>query len=98
MFRLALALKMTVGELGQRMDSAEFTEWIAYTKYFEALPDAWRETSLLMTALVAPHIGRNRTPPKPDDFMPLEKPPQHESQDREALLKLRAALGLGGDE
>jgi hypothetical protein len=30
--------------------------------------------------------------------MPLEKPPQHESQDREALLKLRAALGLGGDE
>lgn len=96
MFRLALALKMPVRELAQRMDSAEFSEWIAYARYFEALPDSWRETGMLMTALVAPHIGRNRTPPKPDDFVPLEKPPQHESQDMEALLKLRAALGLGG--
>lgn len=96
MFRLALALRMTVRELSQRMDSAEFSEWIAYTRYFEALPDSWQETGMLMSALVAPHMGRNRTPLKPRDFVPLEKPPQHESQDREALLKLRAALGLTG--
>jgi hypothetical protein len=94
MFRLALALRMTVGELRQRMDSAEFSEWIAYTRWFEALPDSWRETGMLMTAMVAPHVGKNRKPPTPEDFVPLEKPPQHESQDVAALMELRRQLGV----
>lgn len=81
--------------LAAELSSAEFSELIAYTRYFEALPDSWRETGLLASALCAPHTPKHRTPLKPDDFIPLLDPPRHESQDMEALLKLRAALGLG---
>jgi hypothetical protein len=94
MFAVARDLRMTVRELGTRMDSAEFSEWIAYNRYYSALPDSWRETALIVTALLAPHGGKNQRRPKPEDFVPLEKPPQHESQDMSALLELRRQLGL----
>jgi hypothetical protein len=95
MFAVARDLRMTVGELSTRMDSAEFSEWIAYNRYYSALPDSWRETALIVTALLAPHIGKNQKRPKPEDFIPIEKPPQHESQDMAALLELRRQFGLG---
>lgn len=85
---------MTVRELSERMDSAEFSEWIAYNRYYSALPDSWRETALIVTALLAPHIGKNQKRPKPDDFIPTEPPPQHESQDIASLRELRRAFGL----
>jgi hypothetical protein len=97
MFAVARDLRMTVRELGTRMDSAEFSEWIAYNRYYSALPDSWRETALIVTALIAPHIGKNQKRPKPEDFNPIERPPQHESQDMAALLALRKALGLNDD-
>lgn len=93
MFALAREMRITVKELAQRMDSREFSEHIAYTRWFAALPDSWRQTGLLAAALLAPHIERGQRP-KPEDFIPIEKPPQHESQDLEALMKLRQALGL----
>jgi hypothetical protein len=52
---------------------------------------------LIVTALIAPHIGKNQKRPKPEDFNPIERPPQHESQDMAALLALRKALGLNDD-
>jgi hypothetical protein len=94
--RLALAFGIPAKKLAAEMDSAEFSEWIAFTRYYQALPDSWRETGNILSALCAPHTPRNRTPLKPEDFLPLDTPPQHESQDMEALLKLRASLGLGG--
>jgi hypothetical protein len=95
MFAVARDLRMTVRELGTRMDSAEFSEWIAYNRYYSALPDSWRETALIVTALLAPHIGKNQKRPKPEDFNPIEHPPQHESQDFSAIMELRKAFGLG---
>jgi hypothetical protein len=74
------------------MDSRELTEWIAYTRYFEALPDQWEQTGLVVASLLAPYAKEGRSP-KAKDFVPLATPPQHESQDREAILKLKAALG-----
>lgn len=87
---------MTVKELCRRMDSAELSEWIAYTTYYEALPDTWRETALLTTAMLAPHSPRGHMP-KAEDFVPLEKPPQHEEQVIDVLLELRRALGQTDD-
>lgn len=87
---------MTVKELCRRMDSAELSEWIAYTTYYEALPDPWRETALLTTAMLAPHSPRGKMP-KAEDFVPLEKPPQHEAQVVDVLLELRRALGQTDD-
>ena len=85
---------MTQGELCRRMTSAELSEHIAYTRWFAALPDSWRETGLLAAVLLAPHTEKGKRP-KPEDFVPVEKPPQHQSQDFAALLELRKALGMG---
>ena len=91
LFKLAGHLKMTVAELCSRMDSTEFAEWIAYTRYFEALPDSWRETGLLVSAVLAPYSPKGRAP-KADDFVPVEKPPQHADQIKRELDKLLAAM------
>jgi len=85
-------LHMTVRELCERMDSRELTEWIAYTRYFSALPDPWEQTGLVVSSLLAPYAKEGKVP-QVSDFVPTVKPPQHESQDLEALMKLKAALG-----
>ncbi len=85
---------MTQGELCRRMTSAELSEHIAYTRWFAALPDSWRETGLLAAVLLAPHTEKGKRP-KPEDFVPVDRPPQHESQDLANLLQLRKAFGLG---
>jgi len=74
------------------MDSQELTEWIAYTRYYSALPDPWEQTGLIVSSLLAPYAKEGQVP-KMADFVPTLTPPQHESQDHEALLKLKAALG-----
>jgi hypothetical protein len=91
LFRLAGHLKMTVAELGQRMDSRELSEWIAYTRHFEALPDPWRQTSLLTSAVLSPHCKQGRAP-KSDAFIPIEEPPQHPEQIRLEIEKLMRQL------
>ncbi len=76
------------------MTSAELSEHIAYTRWFSALPDSWRQNGLVVAALLAPHCEKGKRP-KPDDFVPVERPPQHESQDMASLMELRKAFGLG---
>ena len=84
---------MTARELCERMDSRELTEWMAMTRYFRALPDEWEQTGLIVSSILAPY-SKDKTP-KPSDFMPLDRPPNHAEQDIAALLKLREALGDG---
>ena len=75
------------------MDSKELSEWVAYTRHFEAIPDAWRETGLIVSALLAPYAKKG-SPPKPEDFVPLETPPQHEEQLHDSLIELQRRLGV----
>lgn len=93
-FALAGHLGMTVGELMRSMSSREFTEWKAYTRYYKALEDSWAETGLITSAILAPHSPRGKAP-KAEDFIPIEKPPQHQAQARDVVLDLKKALGLG---
>ena len=72
------------------MSSRELSEWIAYTRHFEALPDSWRETGLLASAALAPYCPRGKAP-QAEDFVPLEKPPQHPDQILAELRKLTGA-------
>ena len=88
---------MTQGELCSRMTSQELSEHIAYSRWFAALPDSWRQMGLLAAAILAPHCEKGKRP-DPEDFIPIEQPPQHESQDLEALMELRRAFGLGDIE
>jgi hypothetical protein len=87
MFRLAGHLKKTVAEI-ERMSAVEFAEWLAYTRYFEALPDSWRETGLIASAVLAPYSAKGKAP-LADDFVPLEKPPQHQDQMLEQIKTLQ---------
>lgn len=82
---------MTVAELSMRMDSTELTEWIAYTRYYEAIPDSWAETGLIASAVLAPYAAKGRAP-QASDFNPIVKPPQHPDQMKAELEKLLGAL------
>ena len=45
LFRLAGHLGMTVRELGERMDSRELTEWMAFERYYHGtIGDEWWQT------------------------------------------------------
>jgi hypothetical protein len=85
---------MTVRELGERMDSRELSEWIAYTRHFEAIPDPWRQTAKAVCATLAPHCRRGAML-KEEDFVPIEPPPQHPEQMRLEVERLRQMLGGG---
>lgn len=87
MFRLAGHLGMTVRELCRRMDSQELTEWVAFTRYFHALPDPWQQTGLLTSAVLAPYSEKGKAP-KASDFNPIEIPPQTTEQMMTELKKL----------
>jgi hypothetical protein len=84
---------MTVGELERRMDSKELSEWVAYTRHFEAIPDSWRETGLIVSAMLAPYSRKGQSP-RPEDFIPIESPPQHPEQMRDAIDELNRRLGV----
>lgn len=79
---------MTVRELGQRMDVAEYRQWLALHRYVNPLGGEWRQTARLIAATLAPHCGRGRVP-KEDDFMPIDKPPMTAEQIAAELAKLR---------
>jgi len=83
---------MTVRELSQRMDSQELAEWMAYTRYYQALPDPWRQTGLEVSAMLAPYSPKGKAP-SAEDFNPIEKPPQHNDQVIDQLRMLANALG-----
>ena len=92
MFTLAGHLKMTVRELSERMDSEEFSEWIAMHRYFEQIPDLNRSLAILTTAVIAGYCGRGKVP-HPQKFMGMDRPPNHPIQDEEALRSLAAEMG-----
>jgi hypothetical protein len=79
---------MTVRELGQRMDVAEYRQWLAFHRYVNPLGGEWRQTARIVAATLAPHCGRGR-PPREDDFMPTDKPPMTPEQIAAELSKLK---------
>lgn len=89
--RLAGHLKITLAELFSTMGSREFAYWQAYHRYFEPIGGDWEQTGLIAAATLAPYCERTRTP-KPDDFVPVEKPPQHQAQIDAVLRKMQDDL------
>ena len=78
---------MTVRELGQRMDVAEYRQWLSFHRYVNPIGGEWRQTARIVAATLAPYCGRGK-PPKEDDFMPIAKPPMTADQIAAELSKL----------
>jgi len=89
---LAGHLRMTVGQIEREMDSHELTEWLAWARYFQPLDNSWAQTGLLASVALAPHTRRGQAP-KPRDFIPIEKAPQHKTQILDVLAQMKQDLG-----
>jgi hypothetical protein len=92
LFRLAAALGWSVAQICRDMDSRELSEWMAVHRFFMPLPDPWMQTGVLASAAVAPYSSKGHAP-KPTDFVPIEKPPQHQLELEAQIRLLAQALG-----
>lgn len=89
-FALASHLKKTVAEIDE-MDSREFSQWMAYSRWFRPLDNPWVQTGVIASAVLAPY---SRKVPAATDFVPIEdKAPQHPTQIEQTLRQMAADLG-----
>lgn len=89
-FALASHLKKTVAEIDE-MDSREFSQWMAYSRWFRPLDNPWIQTGMIASAVLAPY---SRKVPSATDFVPIEdKAPQHPTQIEQTLRQMAADLG-----
>lgn len=90
-FALASHLKKTVAEI-DAMDSREFSQWMAYSRWFRPLDNPWIQTGMVASAVLAPHVKGK--PPDAMDFVPIQdKAPQHPTQIAETIRRMAADLG-----
>ena len=73
------------------MSSREFAYWQAYHRYYEPVGGEWDMAGLVASATLAPYCPRGSTP-KPKDFIPVMKPPQHPIQMLEQLRLIKEAV------
>lgn len=92
LFKLALAshLKKTLAEI-DALSGEEFAYWLAYSRYFQPLDNSWLQAGIVASAALAPYSKRGHAP-KPADFVPIEKPPQHHTHIRDTLARIKADL------
>lgn len=63
-------------------------EFMAFDRYVEPFGREWHQSGLLAAAIMAPYSkGR---PPKPEEFMPIQKPAMTGDEIAAELAKLRA--------
>jgi hypothetical protein len=96
MFRLALALGMTVAELEQRMSASEISEWIAYDSLE---PIGAFRTDYGFAMLAALYVNAHRTKgsqsAKVSEFMPWLPKAATKANDPEKWIAMLKALGGG---
>ena len=92
LFRLALALGMTIGQLKREMSSLELASWIAYDRISPIGPERGAINQAIQTALIAnAHRKKGARSFKPGDFMPF-----HPGADGKARTaeQMKAKLGF----
>jgi hypothetical protein len=62
-------------------------EWMAFDRYVEPFGREWEQTGTLAALTIAPHV-KGRTP-KPEDFMPIRRPPMTGAEIAAELGKLK---------
>lgn len=62
-------------------------EWMAFDRYLEPFGREWHQTGMLAALTIAPHV-RGKTP-KPEEFMPITRPPMTAAEIAAELSKLK---------
>jgi hypothetical protein len=90
--RLALALGCTLGELGARMTSEEFTRWLAFDD-LEPLPQPWLQTGVVAATTANSFRGKGK-PAQATDFMPVRRrrTPRQSPKQMMAIMGVFAAM------
>jgi hypothetical protein len=87
LFRMALNLGKTVGEIESTMSSAELTEWLAYAG-IDPLPDAHWDAAQIASTVARSMTGKG----KHEDYLPKT---ERQRRKREPKLKLSASESRG---
>jgi hypothetical protein len=88
-FALASHLRKTVAEIDE-MDSREFSQWIAYSRWFQPLDNPWLQMGVLASSVLAPY---SKNVPDASAFIPIDnKAPQHRTQIEQTLKQIAADL------
>lgn len=83
---------MTVRELSERMDSREFSEWLAMES-IDPLPDHWFISAFQQKTMCDVHLGKAARNIKISDFLPFDLP-ETETEDVAAMRELAMWDGL----
>lgn len=93
LFRLALALGMTVEEMGERMSARELAEWMAFDRISPIGEDRADLRAGIIASVIANSHRVKGDPFTPADFMPfIEKP---KATPADALEQLRGLKRKG---
>ncbi|NBW23034.1 MAG: hypothetical protein EBR82_85330 [Caulobacteraceae bacterium] len=85
MIRLALATGWSLHYI-ESLPITTYRELLAFDRYVEPIGREWEQTGTLAAVAVAPYVKHN--PPKPQDFIPVLKPPMTGSEIAAELSKL----------
>ncbi len=86
MIRLCLATGWSL-EYVEGLPLTTYRELLAFDRFFEPIGRQWEQTGTLAALTIAPHV-RGRTP-KPQDFIPIRKPPMTAEEIAAELSKLK---------
>lgn len=85
MIRLCLATGWPL-EYVEQLPLTTYRELLAFDRFIEPIGREWEQTGTLAALMIAPHV-RGRTP-KPEDFIPIRKPPMTAEEIAAELSKL----------
>lgn len=85
MIRLCLATGWPL-EYVEQLPLTTYRELLAFDRFIEPIGREWEQTGTLAALTIAPHV-RGRTP-KPEDFIPIRKPPMTAEEIAAELSKL----------
>lgn len=86
MIRLCLATGWPL-EYVEQLSLTTYRELLAFDRFIEPIGREWEQTGTLAALTIAPHV-RGRTP-KPEDFIPIRKPPMTAEEIAAELSKLK---------
>lgn len=86
MFRLTLATGWT-WEYVNSLPVSLLREFMAFDRFIEPFGREWQQSGMLAAAMIAPHVRGK--PPRPDEFMPIQRLSMTADEIAAELAKLR---------